>query len=331
MSDEAPLSPVRDLSTDSLRVRLDPRGAMIAAVQTPDRNGTFGDVCLRLDDAVSLGNGSNFGATVGRFANRIGGGTFVLDGQTYTLEQNNGPNNLHSAPANLGQRPWSELGHDLASVAYEIATADGEAGFPGTLTCRCTYTVDGNELRIDYEARVSDRPTIVNLTNHAYWNLTDAVNPPLVHEHAVQIEADSVLVPDESVCPTGEIVPVAGTAFDFREPRSLGETWEDQPGYDHCFVLRGGETAEPRLAAVATSAASGRTMTVLTTQPGVQFYMANHFGGEAENGGFDRFRGFCFEAQRFPDGPNHAHFPSCRLDPGDVYRQTTIHRFTVES
>lgn len=302
----------------------------------PDRDGVVRNVCLRLHELADYAeNPSNFGAIVGPFANRIGRAGFSLDGERYELPANNGPNSLHSGPANLAHRAWTVRESSDRHATFTIEHRHAAGGLPGPIAIQATYTVDGNTLTLGYEATSPERPAIINLTNHAYWNLgglqQDGRVPGDVRGHVLQIDADQRLVVDENVLPTGEIVAIEQTPFDFRTPRAIGDTWESQRGYDHCFVLRPSENrSHPRRAATIADPQSGRRLTVETTQPGVQLYTANHFGGEDSNAGHQAFDAFCLECQHFPNSPNMPTFPSTRLAPGDTYRESTRYTFTTD-
>ena len=326
------------LTTDACRVTLTNAGAAIVAVEFADRSGTVANVCLPLGDPAApataaryLENPSNFGAVVGRFANRIGGASFALDGETYPLEANNGPNNLHSGSANLGQRLWECVEHSPERTLFQVTTLDDDGGFPGDLTVTASYSLEGSRLTLQYEAVVTGQPTVINLTNHAYWNLggVDAGARRDVLRHVLHLHADSYLPSDETVLPTGEIAAVEGTTFDFRTPTAIGRGEDRPPGYDHCFVVRG-EAGTLRPVGSLVDPASGRRMTIAGTQPGVQLYTANHFGGEPANNGFSAFEGVALECENFPNAPNAEGFPSPVLRPGETYRERTDYAFSVD-
>jgi aldose 1-epimerase len=257
-----------------------------------------------------------FGAVVGRYGNRIAGGRFTLDDVTYELPVNNAPNSLHGGPGGFFNRVWrvAEVSDSAVTLAY--VSADGEEGYPGTLTVSLTYTLTEDALRLDYRA-TTDAPTVLNLTNHSYFNLAGDGD---ILKHVVRIDADRYLPVDSTRIPTGELAPVAGTAFDFTTPHEIGARI-DAPalgdGYDHCYVLNGGiEVLEP---------VSGRVMEVSTTEPGVQFYSGNMLDGIAT--AYGRHAALCLETQHFPDSPNQAHFPSTVLRPGEEFTSTTSYRF----
>jgi len=316
-------------------------GGHVVSIQAPDRAGKVADVTLGYKDfAGYLGDTSYLGSLVGRYANRIAKGRFALDGKTYTLATNNGPNALHGGPTGFAKRVWSAkvvAGKDGDALELVYVSKDGEEGYPGTLTAKVVYSLraDGS-LAIDYEA-TTDAPTIVNLTNHAYFNLAGEGEGTILG-HEMQIEADATTPVDATLIPTGEVRPVAGTSFDFRKPVAIGariDAADEQlrfgGGYDHNFVLRG-KAGELRPAARVVEPKSGRVLEMLTTEPGVQFYTGNFLDGSVvgESGRpYVKRAGFCLEAQHFPDSPNQKTFPSVVLRPGQVYRQTTVYRFSV--
>jgi len=301
-------------------------GGCVLEVDVPDREGTPANVNLvypKLDSYQA--NPSYFGALVGRFGNRIGRGRFELDGTTYELATNNGPNHLHGGVAGFTHRVWHA---QVASNGVEFAyhSPDGEEGYPGGLDVHVRYSLDdANCLRIDYEAE-SDAPTVVNLTNHCYWNLAGAGSGDVL-DHELQIDADEYLPYDENVLVTGEVCPVAGSPFDFTQPKTIGRDIEAAGGYDLCFVVRRDDALSR--AARVVEPKSGRVMEVWTSEPGVQLYTAEHFDGSDISGGHGRRHAFCLECQHFPDSPNQPRFPTTVLRPGETYRQTTEHRFSI--
>ena len=316
-------------------------GGYIVAILAPDRLGTVADVTLGYRDfAGYLGDTSFFGCLVGRYANRIAKGHFALDGRTYTLAVNNGPNSLHGGPTGFQKRVWTARivsGADGDALELVYVSKGGEEGYPGTLTAKVVYALraDGG-LEIDYTA-TTGAPTVVNLTNHAYFNLAgEGAGDVLGHE--MQIEADAITPVDATLIPTGEVRPVEGTPFDFRTPVAIGARIDGADaqlkaggGYDHNFVLRG-KSGELRLAARVVEPKSGRVLEVLTTEPGVQFYSGNFLDGSVTGKSgkpYVKRSGFCLEAQHFPDSPNQPSFPPVVLRPGQTYRQTTVYRFIV--
>jgi aldose 1-epimerase len=313
------------LQNDHLRVQLTNRGAALVSLETADRNGRFDNVVAGgTSPAGYATNPSYFGATIGRFANRIGQGRFWLNGREFVLPINNGKHHLHGGINGLTRRTWhAEPGDD--SVTFRTASPDGEEGYPGNLDVAVTYRLERDLLVIEYRAR-TDAPTVINLTNHTYWNLAGSGS---ILNHQLQLHADSFLEIDADVLPTGTILNVAGTACDFRNSRPIGECLSGTSGgYDNCFVIRDWD-ATVRLAAVVREPQSGRVMEVYTTKPGVQLYTANHFDGSTASAGLQAHEAFCLECQHFPDSPNALEFPSTVLYPGIEYRQTTMHRFAV--
>lgn len=313
------------LANDSLQIQVTDLGASLVALRTPDRNGRWDNVVVGSESpATYTSNPSHLGATVGRFANRIGRGRFWLDGKEYALAVNNGPNHLHGGPGGFSQRRW-QAEADIDRVTFSLVSADGEEGYPGSLQVSVIYRLDGPNLMLEYIAR-TDAPTVVNLTNHAYWNLSGRGS---ILDHKLQLFADQYLECDADVLPTGNILNVAGTPFDFRHPHAIGQDIARTPGgYDHCFVIENWDSTL-RFAASVADPASGRVMEVLTTEPGVQLYTANHFNGSAATLGLSKHEAFCLECQHFPDSPNQLEFPSTALRPGEEYRQLTVHRFSL--
>ena len=312
-------------------------GAIVVEMRVPDRDGRFENVTLGFDTLDGyLGDHPYFGATVGRYANRIAGGKFSLDGKTYTLATNNGPNHLHGGKTGFSRVVWDAepvQDADAVGVKFTYTSRDGEEGYPGTLAATVVYRLtNADAMRIDYTA-TSSASTPINLTNHCYWNLGGAGSGTIL-DHQLMLAADKYLPVDETLIPTGKLASVRGTPFDFTESKTIGlridQVPGDPPGYDHCFVLRN-QTGELALAARVDHPATGRFLEILTTQPGIQFYTGNFLDGAEANGGFRRNEGFCLETQHYPDSPNRPEFPSAVLRPGHTYRQTTVHRFGVVS
>ncbi|MBS0203313.1 MAG: galactose mutarotase [Planctomycetes bacterium] len=318
-----------------MKVNLIDWGAIITSVEVPDREGKMANVTLSHPDLAAYEeNAPYFGGACGRYANRIAGGKFTLDGMEYTLFLNNGPNTLHGGKEGFMKKLWAAetLQEDTqVSVTLTYVSPDGEEGYPGKLKTAVTYTLtDADELRIDYKA-TTDKPTVLNLTNHAYWNLGGA-GSGLILDHELTLFCSRYLPVDETGIPTGELAPVEGTCMDFLKPHTIGERI-DQPvngsgGYDHCYVVDG-EATKLRPAAKVVEPKSGRVLEILTTEPGIQFYTGNFLEGNAKTGNTPRHGAFCLETQHFPDSPNHPDFPTTRLNPGDTYSQTTVHKFTV--
>jgi aldose 1-epimerase len=310
-------------------------GGIVQKLTAPDKAGKPADVVLGFDTLDEYVKGSPyFGAITGRTANRIAGGKFALDGKTYTLAVNNGPNSLHGGKVGFDKRVWAAKPGDN-SLTLTYTSPDGEEGYPGTLACTVTYTLTpASELRIDYTA-TTDKPTVVNLTNHSYFNLAGQGNGD-VRGHVLQLAADKYTPADKTLIPTGKLAPVAGTPLDFTKPTPIGvripELPADLNGYDHNYVHADKRLAEPKKVATVTEPQSGRTLEVFTTEPGVQLYTANHMDGtQTGKGGakYPKWAGFCLECQHFPDSPNQPAFPSVVLRPGETYRQTTIYKLGV--
>jgi aldose 1-epimerase len=332
-------------SADGLEVQLTNYGARIISLKTPDRDGRIDDIVLGFDDLAGyLGDTSYFGAVVGRYGNRIARGRFALDGNTYRLAINNGPNSLHGGLRGFDKVVWTSKtfqNHDGAGVTLEYTSVDMEEGYPGNLRARVDYTLtDDNALSVDYRA-TTDRPTPVNLTQHTYWNLSGSARRDIL-DHELTINAVSMTPVDATLIPTGEIAPVAGTPFDFRTPTTIGarvdEPGDDQlrhgGGYDHNFVLDRGNAAAGELfhAAHVADGSSGRTLDIVTTEPGLQFYSGNFLDGSISGkaGSVYRHRyGMALETQHYPDSPNHPNFPSTILRPGEKYESRTVFRFGV--
>jgi len=328
-----------------IEVRLTNYGGIITSLKTPDRSGRFDDIVLGYDGLSGyLHDTPYFGAIVGRYGNRIALGRFTLDGTTYRLAVNNGPNSLHGGLRGFDKVVWNAepfRNEGGVGVALDYTSADMEEGYPGTLHARVTYTLtDDNRLIVDYQA-TSDKATPVNLTQHSYWNLAgDGSRDILAHE--LTINADSMTPVDSTLIPTGEISPVAGTPFDFRTPMPIGARIDQRRnaqiryggGYDHNFVLnRGGAAADVLLrAARVAEPTTGRTLDVFTTEPGMQFYSGNFLDGSitGKAGHIYHYRyGLALETQHYPDSPNHPNFPSTILRPGQHYRTRTIFAFGV--
>ncbi len=322
-------------------VRITNQGGHVVAILAPDRNGAVSNVALGYPDFAGYVASDGFiGALVGRYANRIAKGEFTLEGKKYTLARNNGPNALHGGPTGFYKRLWTAKvvsGPEGDALELTYVSKDGEEGYPGTLTTRVVYSLRGDGgLVIDYTA-TTDKPTIVNLTNHAYFNLAGEGEGTILG-HEMQIEADAITPVDPTLIPTGELRKVEGTPFDFRKPVAIGaridaadEQLKRGGGYDHNFVLRGATGTLRRVARVGEPK-SGRVLEVETTEPGLQFYSGNFLDGSIKGPSgkpYVRRGGFCLEAQHYPDSPNRPEWPSVVLRPGQTYRQTTVYRVTV--
>jgi aldose 1-epimerase len=320
-------------------------GATVQSINVPDREGNVANVALGFDNLESYATESPyFGAIVGRYANRIANGQFELEGETYELAINNEPNTLHGGDVGFDNVIWTATeveSPDGPALELTYTSPDGEEGYPGTLDVTVTYTVtEANELRIDYLA-TTDAPTVVNLSNHTYFNLAGE-GTGSIYDHELQLTASNFTPVDSTLIPTGEIAPVAGTAFDFTTPHPIGERIRDSSdeqimiglGYDHNFVLDRDAPDDTALieAAVVTEPTTGRTMTVSTTEPGIQFYSGNFLNGSIAGPSGQAYRqgdGFCLETQHFPDSPNQPDFPSTELRPGEEFTSTTVYTFSA--
>jgi aldose 1-epimerase len=326
-------------NADGLEARISNYGGVIVSLTAPDREGRVGDVVLGFDNLEGyLTHKSYFGALVGRYSNRIAKGKFSLNGVSYLLAANNGVNSLHGGRKGFDKAVWQacpKKGAGGPAVALTYLSQDGEEGYPGALSVTAVYTLTAaNELCLDCTA-TTDRETIVNLTQHSYFNLAGQGS---ILGHEVYIDADQIVPVDSTLIPTGELRPVAGTPFDFRHAASIGSRIEQNDeqlklggGFDHTFVLNH-PAGELGLAARVTEPTTGRVLEVLTTEPGVQFYTGNFLDGTAKGKSgriYERRHGFCLEAQHFPDSPNHPNFPSVVLKPGEVYQSTTVFRLSV--
>lgn len=314
-------------------------GAKIVSVYAPDRDGSLADVVLgfnSLDEYQQYG--ASHGAVVGPFANRIANASFTIDGETYNFPVNNGQATLHSGPDSWYRKVW-DFEKNGNVTEFSIESPDGEFGFPGNKKAKVTYTLtDDNELKIDYEV-TTDKPTHINLTNHSYFNLRGEGNGDILGHVLVINATKSTPVHDAGMIPTGEIADITGTELDFTTPHAIGERINaDHPmlqyakGYDFNYVIDK-QPGELAFAASALDPESGRFMEVFTTEPGIQLYTGNHLGGrEIGNSGqpYTPYTGFCLETQHFPDSPNQPHFPSTLLKPGEVFRSTTIYKFSVK-
>ena len=320
-------------------------GATVVSIQAPDRAGKTADVVLGFDTLEGYESGkAYFGATVGRYGNRIGGGKFSLDGKTYTLPQNNGNNTLHGGITGFNKKVWKAkemASKDGESLELSYLSPDGEEGFPGNLSVKVVFTLpaERNELIIDYRA-TTDKDTVLNLTNHSYFNLAGEGNGDIL-EQVLKLNAKKFTPVDQGLIPTGELRDVAGTPMDFTTATAIGKRINEKyeqlvvgKGYDHNWVIARAEGAKGlTLAAEAYDPKSGRQLDVLTTEPGVQFYSGNFLDGSAKGKGgkaYGQRAAFCLETQHFPDSPNHANFPSTVLKPDSVFHSKTVFRFSVK-
>jgi aldose 1-epimerase len=329
-------------NANGLTAKVTEYGAILVGVEVPDRNGKMADVTLGYDSLAGWLTSKNyFGATVGRFGNRIAHGKFTLDGKEYTLATNNHPGDipchLHGGVVGFDKVLWhGEPVHKAGArgIALTYTSKDGEEGYPGTVNVKVTYWLtDANELIWQAEA-TTDKATVINLAHHTYWNLSGDPTKPITDE-LLTLAADSYLPTDKGLIPTGQVAAVAGTPMDFRKPTAVGarvnndfEALKFAGGYDHCWVLRAGKGV--RRAAVVKDTVSGRSMEVLTDQPGVQFYCGNFLdGSDVGKKGikYQQRTGLCLETEGYPDAPNHPEFPSTVLRPGQTYRHTMIVRF----
>ena len=327
---------------NGMRVRFSDYGGVITEISVPDRMGKFENVELGFANAglyEARNGGYGFGSPIGRFANRIGGARFTLDGKTYTFKPNAGPNLLHGGPPGYNMRYWSvsmrPLGINHGAV-LTLASPDGDQGFPGTLVVKMRYTLtEHNELRIDYRATTT-KPTVLNLTNHSYFNLAGEGNGD-VRGQLIMIRANSIAETDRTALPTGKIVEVSGP-YDLRDPHMIGDGIDalramGQGGYDTPYVLADAPRKKPVLAARVTEPKSGRMMEVYTTEPALQFFTANHLRGfdKSPTSGkpYIQYGAIALETQHLPDSPNHPEWPTTVLRPGQVFRSTTIFKFVT--
>ena len=324
------------------KVKIMTLGGIITSVVVPDKRGALGEVTLGFDSLEEyLAGHPYFGAICGRVANRIAKGKFSIDGKNFTVATNNGPNHLHGGIRGFDKVVWKAQKIEKpgeVGVRLTYRSVDGEEGYPGNLDVEVTYTFnDDNELRVEYAA-TTDKATTLNLTNHAYWNLADAGKSDILG-HRLSLRASHFLPVDEGGIPLGKLAPVQGTPLDFMtEAKTLGERIDKVPGaapggYDHCYALdEPNKEGAPALAARVVEPKSGRTLEILTTEPGVQLYTGNYLDGKLASRGakFEKRHGFCLETQHFPDSVNQPNFPSTILMPGEKFHSTTIHRFGVE-
>jgi len=338
MPDGTPISVFTLTNAKGMEARVITYGGILASVKTPDRQGTMRDVVLGHDNLTdyTADHKTYFGALIGRYANRIGGAQFKLDGVTYKLPMNDGKNSLHGGTEGFDKRVWT--GKEVPNgVELTYVSKDGEEGYPGTLTAVVTYTLaDDNTLRIHYTA-TTDKDTVVNLTNHSYWNLKGDGD---ILGNLLTLNADTFTPVDAGLIPTGEFKPVAGTPFDFRQPTAVGaRISQNDPqlklghGYDHNWVLNKAGATGLTMAARVEEPTFGRVMEVYTDQPGIQFYTGNFLDGSVMGKGGKPallHAALCLETQHYPDTPNKPKFPSAELKPGDKYDTTTEFRFSAK-
>lgn len=344
LADGTEVESITLVSERGISARIITYGATLQSLLLPDRSGRIDDVVLGYPDLTGyLTKPQYFGSTVGRFANRIAGARFSLDGTAYSLAANDSANSLHGGTRGFDKVVWTidEIASGpVASVRLTYVSPDGEEGYPGTLDVSITYSLDETgTLTTSYEA-TTDKPTIVNLTHHSLFNLAGTESMRSVLDQRLMISADAFTPVDSSLIPTGELRAVAGTPFDFRQSHEIGSRIRDASdeqivmgrGYDHNFVLNGGTTDRPKLAARMEDPVSGRVIELFTTEPGLQVYSGNFLDGTVTGKGDRIYRqgdGLALEPQVFPDAPNQPAFPSARLDPGETYRQVSFYRFSL--
>jgi aldose 1-epimerase len=326
------------ISDRDLTVKISTYGARVVAIETPDRTGKKADVVLGYNGLkhYSSDRATYFGATVGRYANRIAHGSFVIGNETYRVPPNNNGNALHGGPSGFDQRAWTAK-EVKDGVEMTMTSLDGDQGFPGALTVHVTFTVHDNALTIDYVATTT-KPTVVNLTNHAYFNLHGEGSGDVL-DHQLTILADKYTPVDAGLIPTGSYASVEGTPFDFRKSTAIGariaepnEQLELGHGYDHNYVLGDNPAQHVRLAAEAYDPKSGRVLTVKTSEPGVQLYTGNFLDGTLSGKAgvkYGKRSGFCLETQHFPDSPNHPEFPTTLVVPTQPLKSTTVYAFST--
>jgi aldose 1-epimerase len=326
------------LAAGKIEVGIITYGGIVVSLRTPDRNGKLDDVVLGCDSVEKyVAQTAHFGGIIGRYANRIAHGSFQLDGQTYSIPKNNGDNALHGGIRGFDKVVWAAK-QIKDGVELTYVSKDGEEGFPGTLTTTVRYTLSGNALRIEYSA-TTDKDTVLNLTNHSYFDLAGQGKGDVLG-HVLKIDASRITPVDANLIPTGELMPVEGTPFDFRTPHAIGERIEADDaqlrlghGYDHNFVLdhAAGQLAE---AAEVYEPTTGRILRVSTTEPGVQLYTGNFLDGSItgkEGRVYKRRFAVCLETQHFPDSPNHPAFPTTELKPGQTFHSVTVLEFSAGS
>jgi aldose 1-epimerase len=344
---DAPNGAAVDLFTlrnrNGIVVKLTEFGGTVTSIVTPDREGRMADIVLghdELESYIGRGRSPYFGAIIGRYANRIAGAKFSIRGTEYTVTANEGENHLHGGNNGFDQQVWEGMpftnSHGVG-VTFTRTSADGEEGYPGNVELTVRYTLtDSDELRIEYSA-TTDKPTPINMTHHSYFNLGGDASRDILG-HVLTIPGDFITAIDSKAIPTGELISVSGTPFDFTSPHEIGERIgvehpqiEAGVGYDHNWVLSN-QSGDLKFAAVVTDPASGRRLEVSTTEPGIQFYSGNHLDGSIKGKGgtvYEPRCALCLEPQHYPDSPNHPEFPSTLVEPGETYKSTTVFKFTV--
>lgn len=330
-------------NANQVEIRITNYGGIVTSIRLPDRDGQFDDVALGYDNLQDyVDNNPYFGCIVGRYGNRIGNAKFTLGEKEYTLAKNDGENSLHGGIKGFDKVLWDAepvVGEGKQSLKLTYLSKDGEEGFPGNLNITVTYTLtDDNSFIIDYLA-TTDQRTIVNLTNHTYWNLAGEGSGDIL-KHELMLNADSFTPVDQDLITTGEIRSVENTPMDFTKPTAIGDRIDSDDeqlkfgkGYDHNWVLNSGEGDALKRAATVYEPVSGRFMEIFTTEPGIQFYSGNFLDGSitGKSGRAYGFRnGFCLETQHFPDSPNKPEFPSVELSPGETYKTSTVHKFSIK-
>lgn len=331
------------MNANGIEMKVTTYGGIVTSLKVPDKDGKMGDIVLGYNELKGyVENNPYFGCIVGRYGNRIGNAKFMVDGREYTLAKNNGENSLHGGIKGFDKVVWDAEAMTTAdgvAVEFRYVSKDGEEGFPGNLDVTVTYTLtNNNEFQIDYLA-TTDKPTVVNLTHHSYFNLAGEGSGDILG-HELMMNADRFTPVDEGLIPTGELPSVEGTPMDFRTPTAIGaridadyEQLKFGKGYDHNWVLNKPAMGVMTLAATLYEPTSGRFMEIYTLEPGLQFYAGNFLDGSiiGKSGNAYEFRnGLCLETQHYPDSPNKPNFPSVVLRPGEVYRTTTIHKFSTK-
>ena len=339
MQDEPKLASYTLKNAAGMTAKFTNYGTILTELHVPDRDGKFGDVVLGFERAEDYLKGHPFfGAVAGRVANRIGNASFTLDGKEYPLAKNNGPHTLHGGKKGFDKHVWDATqgdGPEGAWISFTRTSPDGEEGFPGTLKATVLYRLTPkNELVVEMTA-TTDKPTLVNLAHHTYWNLAGQGSGPVLGQE-MQLFCDRYTPGDDTLVPKGTIEPVAGTPYDFTKPKKIGQDLEKTggkpTGYDTNFVVNG-KAGELRPAARVVDPGSGRVMELLTTEPGVQFYTGNFLDGSVKGKGgavYMKHAGFCLETQKYPDAIHHPDWPSPILRPGETYRHVMVHRFSVQ-